>query len=547
MKAPSLETLLTHPAYFGLTTASPLQRAICRITDGLPLGDLACEPTVVSALGGRAAIAALPVGAPPTEIDIYSGIRTFKSLFAGVVAFARTQTVDISALRHGEIPRLTICSLDVDKAHVVFRDHLVGTIESKDALRSLLIGEPTKDSLLLRHPSGRAIEVKVVAGARAGGQMVARWSAGVVFDEKPRMLGSEDGAVVNFDDADAAVEGRLLPGAQKIGIGSPWAPWGPAFDDVQKDWGRPTRHKVVIKAPAPALNPSWWTPQRCADLLEKNPRAYKSDVLAEFGAEGASAIDPADAARMVRSLRARSEPLASGAMFIDSSSGRGDGWAFGCAQYVVEPSGETIYVEERVMRDGAYIMTHPIHGPDGQMVKNPKYATPVSRLYIDELGCFEGEFARTVSFADVVAHIATIAKRHGMRRVFSDQHLAYSLASEFARHQIEFVEMPWSAPTKVEAAATLRRLLREGTIVAEPGEEAEALKRDLSQLQERFTPTGTLTITARRTGFGHSDRAMLLMLVAAAESSGAIAGSPMARRTNVTAYDPYTETTDFNS
>ena len=36
-----LERLLMSPAAFGLTTASPLQRAVCRIIDGLPLGDLA--------------------------------------------------------------------------------------------------------------------------------------------------------------------------------------------------------------------------------------------------------------------------------------------------------------------------------------------------------------------------------------------------------------------------------------------------------------------------------------------------------------------------
>jgi hypothetical protein len=34
------EALLTSPEAFGLTTATPLQRAICRVSDGVPIGDL---------------------------------------------------------------------------------------------------------------------------------------------------------------------------------------------------------------------------------------------------------------------------------------------------------------------------------------------------------------------------------------------------------------------------------------------------------------------------------------------------------------------------
>ena len=36
----TLEEVLTGPDWLGLTTATPLQRAICRIADGLPIDDL---------------------------------------------------------------------------------------------------------------------------------------------------------------------------------------------------------------------------------------------------------------------------------------------------------------------------------------------------------------------------------------------------------------------------------------------------------------------------------------------------------------------------
>ena len=50
------EGLLTSPLGFALTTASPLQRAIARVADGRPLGDLADDPLglVASPIAGPA-------------------------------------------------------------------------------------------------------------------------------------------------------------------------------------------------------------------------------------------------------------------------------------------------------------------------------------------------------------------------------------------------------------------------------------------------------------------------------------------------------------
>ena len=47
MRTTTLETKLCDPAFFGLTTASPLQRAICRVADGKALGGLAADPVVM--------------------------------------------------------------------------------------------------------------------------------------------------------------------------------------------------------------------------------------------------------------------------------------------------------------------------------------------------------------------------------------------------------------------------------------------------------------------------------------------------------------------
>ncbi len=53
LETASLEDLLTDESAFGLTTASPLQRAICRIAEGSPLGILAHDDAVWRAMGAR--------------------------------------------------------------------------------------------------------------------------------------------------------------------------------------------------------------------------------------------------------------------------------------------------------------------------------------------------------------------------------------------------------------------------------------------------------------------------------------------------------------
>lgn len=284
----NLETVLTSASGFGLSQASPLQRAICRVADGLPLADLADDLDVATALACDAS--ALPGSLPP-ELYVLSGIRCGKSLLAAALAVRATQIVDVSKLGPGEIPRVSVLSLKLDSAKVIL-DHIEGALRSS-ALKALIVKELDSEGVTLRHPSGRPVEIKVVAGARAGGSLVSRWSAGAIFDEAPRMLGGEDG-VVNFDHARDAVVGRLLPGAQLVALGSPWAPFGPVYDTTMEHWGKPTAHRVVIRGTGPKMNPTWWTPERCAALEKSNPVAYRTDVLGEFADPEGGLIPPED-------------------------------------------------------------------------------------------------------------------------------------------------------------------------------------------------------------------------------------------------------------
>jgi hypothetical protein len=125
------------------------------------------------------------------------------------------------------------------------------------------------------------VEIKVVAGSKAGATLVARWLIGVAFDEFPRMVGQDDG-VVNYDDMRAAVLSRLLPGAMIASIGSPWAPFGPAYDQVRDGFGKPNKERVVVWARADKMNPSWWTKERAAELHRQDADAYRTDFEAQF-------------------------------------------------------------------------------------------------------------------------------------------------------------------------------------------------------------------------------------------------------------------------
>ena len=272
----SLEHLITSPLGFGLETATPLQRAVCRIADGTPLGDLATHPHVVQAVGDVSVID----GVRPNKIILLAGIRTFKSLFTAAAALWACLTCNVSMLRVGEVPRFSVLSLRKDLADVIMR-HLIGTMLARDVLKPLLVGEPKADTVLIRHPSGCPVEVKIVAGSKAGGAIVARWSAGIANDEAPRMAGQEEG-VVNLEDTRDAVEGRLLDGAQQFEIGSPWAPYGPLYDSVLEHEKQPSKDCVVIRARADLLNPYWWTPERSEALRRRSRRAYQTDFLALF-------------------------------------------------------------------------------------------------------------------------------------------------------------------------------------------------------------------------------------------------------------------------
>ncbi len=321
---PDLEELLCEPDYFGLTTATPVQRAICRAIQGLPITPDICDGAppfsgwlqteaengkthgwwdeILWSFGGK-----LPTpGVVPDHVHLAAAIRGAKTLIAATVAVRARWVVDFSPTLQGggEIPRYAITSLRRKNAAQAVR-HLIAAMR-KPALRDYVVdvrkldaksaeqrhwkeliresGGQQGGSFFLWAECGRPYEIAVAAGARAGGSLISDWSAGAAFDEASRMVGSDDG-VINLDDGRSAVAERMLPGAQILEPSSPWAPFGPFYDSVQKHHGSPGS-TLAIRARGPALNPPLWKDAKCRRARDRSRArgddAYMTDCLAEF-------------------------------------------------------------------------------------------------------------------------------------------------------------------------------------------------------------------------------------------------------------------------
>lgn len=292
----SLEDVLTSAVGFGLDTATPMQRAVCRLFDGRPLGDLAEHPDVIDYIGDVSELE----GEYPREGVLCCGIRTAKSIISAALAVRLSQRVDVSGLTAGEKPRIPILSVEKDLAQVIYQ-HLEGLVSSSALVGTLLLGEPKAESLMLRHPTGRKIEIKVTAGKKAGSSVIARWLAGLIFDEAPRIASTAEDGVVNLKDTVTAAKGRMLPGSGIYYIGSPHAPFGEVYNRVESHHMNASKSCVVIKAPAWTMNPQWWTEERCEEVKREDPDAYQTDVLANF-------LDPAERMFSLEMLRGISQP-----------------------------------------------------------------------------------------------------------------------------------------------------------------------------------------------------------------------------------------------
>ena len=451
----SLEWRLSSAMAFGLTTISPLQRALCRVAEGRRLKELAADSAIIKAFGGK-----LPPVCKPRELAVLSGIRVGKSLFAGCLAVHWTQTCDVSRLGPGEVPRVSIVSLTKDLANVIF-GHVVGRVQASKLLSSLLLEEPSTDTVVLRHPSGRPVEIRVVAGSRAGSSLTARWSAGCIFDEFPRMVGGDEG-VINWDDSRKSVLLRLLPGAQMAHIGSPWAPEGPAYELVQKRFGVPGPDLIVVKAPAYDMNPHYWTPH-AVEEARANPDIFRTDVLAEFSTPE-EALFPTDALTSAVAPESGPEPGLTYAAAMDPAT-RGNGWTLG------------VFTRQ---------------GTRKRMVRAVEWV---------------GSRNEPLSPRQVLRDVAAVLQPYGVLVVETDQYYIDALQDIAREVGLSLAQVPLTSHEKSERYMAVRAKLLLGEI-----EIPAVVRTDLARVRKRVTQSGIQILLPLSSDGRHCDYAPVVML-----------------------------------
>lgn len=557
----SLETILTHPDLFGLTTATPVQRAKCRIIEGLPLGDLANDPNVIEMCGGT-----IPVldGRPYELLDI-SAIRIGKSLFAAAVIFWLSQTVDLSQVRTSDVVRIFVVGLKIAGTEAVIK-HLMTPMLEKPALRAFLVDDPkditfgsikTSGLKIRQGASTRVIEVAPIPLDKGGGSGVSVYTAGVIVDEYPRMAGADDG-IKNVEHFREAVVGRLLPGAVFLATGSPWQPYGPAYDMVQKWFGKPSRDLIVLRTSAkPFVNiaPAW-TEANVKKLQRTSPIAYKTDYLAEF-ADGEEAVFPATAIEDAWNRpRHPHEEYGRPAIFADPSALRHDYWAAMVAGWVypiaraedlfeVEFLGEEITPGRGQVVAGEQGWVRILEDENGQPIKrrDGKGMRPWLEIY-DIISWDKNSGARGI---DLVKAVGAMGREYGCLDFHWDGYEQLMLADLIRNEGLRPHVHTWSgANRKRDAVDALRTLFieRRLKLTTTSGSAGAALKNELLRFRAKATPGGNFQYVVAGGG-GHGDHASCLTLAMRADLDGYVDRSPTAPATVRHEVLDFEETPDY--
>jgi len=326
----SVEEYLMRADLFGLATASPLQRAICRVIGGYPLDgsrnpvtdwspalfrilaqtetdetrgrddalaqlridyderlaivgeDLTPYPGVLEAFGGSAPCEGL------RELMVVAAIRCAKTLIAGAALAQRTMVVDLTGLRPGETARAGVISWRVDLANTCF-EFMTGAFESSPLLRTMVLeppkwfpGAPKNVLRVYNFVSDRNVDILTLAANRGGASALSKWYVGFVVDEAARMLADFQDGVINYADIRRAVFQRILPDGFYLAITSPWLSVGPIYE-AQKRLGVHEQDGLCVAwAPGWIMNPITWNEEACRRARAADPESYLTDVEARF-------------------------------------------------------------------------------------------------------------------------------------------------------------------------------------------------------------------------------------------------------------------------
>jgi hypothetical protein len=460
----SFEKLLTQSTGFDLP-ASPLQRAIARVADGIAVGDALGDEAIKEHFGCERSKLGIVA---PVIVVIVAGVRGGKSFLAACAAVKGCLSADLSKLKQHEIPRFAIVAPTVDNATATFRI-LAGAVTASPKLRKLVVGEPTADTMMLRRPDGRVVEIVVVAASRGAVTLRSRWLIGFVLDEVA-LFGSEPtGAVVNSEELLRGAETRLVPGAQGWLISSPFGPQGLLHQLYKTHFGDPGRI-LVVHAPTRAMNPSF--PAEQVEAI----RARQPDVAAR---EYDAAWVDAETSLLIEALIER---------------------ATRAAPRILPPSSSCLYraAMDPALRGNAWTLAVATRTSDRRR-----------RIVL----CHEwrGSRIKPLNPSEVFREMRALLTPYGIRSVVSDQHSGDALAELARQNGLTLILEPWTQASKALAFENLKNMLLDDELELPSDEQVKA---DLLGIRRVLSRNGAVTYALATTGNGrHSDYAPSIAMV----------------------------------
>ena len=249
--AQSFRSFLTSPHYCGLTL-SPMVAAIASAADGHrpdTIDDATAQRYFGCDLDGLPRV-------PRRAVAVQAGGRGGKtSRLLAPKAVHAAWTVPLPTLEPEEHAVALIVSSDLVFARQAL-SFCVGHIRKSPALSAALVGEPGADSLTLRRPDGKLVDVRVrAAGAKGkGGRAFTLVFAGL--DEACFFF--DDSGVVNDREIFRACSPRIVPGGQLWMVSTPWVEGvGVLEEELASNWGNHTETLAARGVGTKALNPTW--------------------------------------------------------------------------------------------------------------------------------------------------------------------------------------------------------------------------------------------------------------------------------------------------
>ena len=209
-----------------------------------------------------------------------------------------------------------------------------------------------------------------------------------------------------------------------------------------------TDYQVTAHAPSWIANPS--ITEEATHRLETDRRIWLREYCAIPQASVLAALDADAVERAFLPRFERDAVQARRVLVLDPSSGRSDAWTWAVVGWNVPDW----FVRHR---DGSVVMA-PWHEPL-EKSSPPSWAPYLSFDLIDGI---EGAFWKTVHGDEIVDRVAALAHSLDIRTVVSDQREALMLESAFSRRRLRYAVQDWTATSKPEAVARLRRVLAEG-------------------------------------------------------------------------------------